>query len=147
MKRILKQISLISLIFISCNYVSKKTTYSNGNSFKVVSFIYTDLNDKVVDKQDDIKKTTFIINDKEKFFSVVMGDVYYERYYYDKPNRLTIGKGIRDVYSIYKSYNSQNVNKSLTDVLLLDVDENNELKSYKLYFQDKGFITFQLIPL
>ena len=126
---------------------SKKNLYSNGNKFKVLRYIYTDLNDNVVDRNDNVKQTTFIIDSDKKLFTVKMGTIYNEYYYYNKVVRMTIGGKTRDVYGIYRSYSTENTGKSLTDVLILELNPTtNELKSYKLYFGNKGFITFYLSP-
>lgn len=126
---------------------SKKNLYSNGNKFKVLRYIYTDLNDNVVDRNDNVKQTTFIIDSDKKLFTVKMGTIYNEYYYYNKVDRMTIGGKTRDVYGIYRSYSTENTGKSLTDVLILELNPTtNELKSYKLYFGNKGFITFYLSP-
>lgn len=126
---------------------NKKNLYSNGNKFKVLRYVYTDLNDNIVDRNDNVKQTTFIIDSEKKLFTVKMGTIYNEYYYYNKVDRMTIAGKTRDVYSIYRSYSTENTGKSLTDVLILELNPTtNELKSYKLYFGDKGFITFYLSP-
>ncbi len=126
---------------------NKSNLYSNGNKFKVLRYIYTDFNENVINRNDNVKQTTFIIDSDKKLFTVKMGNIYNEYYYYKKVDRTTIAGKTRDVYGIYKSYSTEDKNKTLTDVLILELNPTtNELKSYKLYFGNKGFITFYLSP-
>jgi hypothetical protein len=126
---------------------SKTNLYSNGDKFKVLRYIFTDLNEKIIDRNDNIKQTMFIIDSDKKLFTVKMGTIYNEYYYYNKVDRITINGKTRDIYGIYKSYSTENKDKSLTDVLTLELNPTtNELKSYQLFFGDKGFITFYLSP-
>lgn len=121
--------------------------YSNGTKFKVLRYVYTDLNDNIVSRNDNVKQTTFLIDSKRKLFTVKMGNIYNEYYYYNKVNRTTVDGKTRDVYVIYKSYNTENPNQKLTDVLILEMKpSSNALTSYTLFFGNKGFITFYLSP-
>jgi len=132
----------------ACHAQKEKKLYSNGSVFKVIRYINTDLDGNIIKRNDNVKQTTFTIESKNKVFVVKMADIYYERYYYSKVDRITIGGNTKDVYKIYKSYNSQEPTKTLTDVLILELNPStNSLKSYKLYFGDKGFITFYLTSI
>jgi len=133
---------------ITTNAQGNQYIYSNGTKFKVLRYVYTDLNENVINRNDNVKQTTFIIDAKNKLFTVKMGDIYYERYYYNKVNRVTKGNITLDMYGVYKSYSSEDKSKPLSDVMMLEINPtNNALKTYKLYFGDKGFITFYLSPI
>lgn len=132
------------------NYNNNISTspYRNGNRFKVLRFVYTDLDENILDRNDNVKKTSLIIDNEERLISVVMDTIYSEYYYYNKVDRVIINGKTQDWYSIYKSYNTQNPGTSLTDIIILEVNPaTNELLSYKLYFGKKGFITFYLQPM
>lgn len=139
----------VFIIFLQNSYAqSGKNLYSNGNVFNVLKYVYTDLDDNIINRNDNVKKTTFTIDSKNKEFIVKMGGIYDEHYYYNKVERNTRGGITTDVYQIYKSFSSQNRTKTLSDVMTLEVDSyTKNLKSYKLYFGNKGFITFYVTSL
>ena len=140
-------LTVIVLTVAGAKAQNKSNLYSNGNKFKVLRYIYTDLNEIVINRNDNVKQTTFIIDSDKKLFTVKMGNIYNEYYYYNKVDRTTIAGKTRDVYGIYKSYSTEDKKKTLTDVLILELNPTtNELKSYKLYFGNKGFMTFYLSP-
>ena len=146
-KNVLYIVSTILFFNITIETQSQnlKSPYSNGNKFKVLSYVYTDLDDNVLDRNNNIKQTTFIIDPIKKLFTVKMSNIYSEYYFYNKVQRITKNGETKDVYAIYKSYNTQKVGVKLTDVLILVVNANtNELKNYELYFGNKGFINFNL---
>ena len=152
MKRIKFIICLLVILTITSMSITyaqgNQNIYSNGSKFKVLRYVYTDLNENIINRNDNVKQTTFIIDAKNRLFTVKMADIYYERYYYNKVDRVTKNGTTIDMYGVYKSYSSEDKNKPLSDVLMLEINPtNNALKTYKLYFGDKGFITFYLSPI
>lgn len=124
-----------------------KDIYSNGSKFRVVKYVYKDLDDNILGVK-DVKKTTFTIDADNKLFKMEMDTVYYEYYYYNKVDRIALENITNDAYGIYKTYSTDKKDSLLTDVLLLGVDPvTNELLNYQLYFANKGFITFSLTPI
>ncbi|HPM03733.1 MAG TPA: hypothetical protein PK816_16355 [Candidatus Cloacimonadota bacterium] len=127
--------------------IATNLVYSNGNKFIVTKYVYTDMAENILD-QKPVKQSIFIIDDVNKVIKMEMADIFYEHYYYNKVDRVTVNGKTRDVYGIYRSFNSKDKNKALTDVMIIGVNSiTNEAKYYQLYFGDKGFITFSLSPI
>lgn len=127
---------------------SSNTLYTNGNKFKVTRYVFTDVNENVIERNDNIKQTTFIIDKTKKLFTVKMSTIYSEYYFYNTVTRISKNGKTIDAYSIYRSYNTSDTDKTLTSILELEINPTNKgLRSYKLLFGEKGFITFYVTPI
>jgi len=137
---------ILVIIFIPLSGKSQKQLYSNGSEFRVIRYIHTDVNGNVVNRNDNVKKTSFIIDNYKKILTVKMDAVYSEYFHYNKIERIKSNGNTRDVFSIYRSYSSENRDKTITDKIVLDIDaSNNSLKSYILSGNGSS-ITFYLQP-
>lgn len=137
---------ILVIIFIPLNGQNQKQLYSNGNEFRVIRYIHTDVNGNIITRNDNVKKTSFIIDNYKKILTVKMDAIYSEYFHYNKIERIKSNGNTKDIFTIYRSYSSENWDKAITDKIILDVDvTSNRLKSYILS-GNGGSITFYLQP-
>jgi len=111
-------------------------------AFVLNKMVFTDMNDNVTYAR-DLKQVYLRIDTQNKTIKINHPENYFEVYYYNRIDKnLNANGSYYDIYGIYRSYTSKG-NSNLTDALILVKDPaSNRLISIKMYFKDKGVLTF-----